>query len=168
MTSSQNSTCGPNAFYWTEAWPVTLQTDLVWRWWLPSAVLPPGPTKSRRPSSETQLSLLQRPNTCCCIWVPSESSQLLGNLKIILYWQRLGFSSSELEETLKRKKKQKNNALQVRTVTRGKYNTGQSPVDIHQFSELEVCYHFSLFMKCLQWETIQIWWRELEQVRKLI
>lgn len=107
MTSSQNSTCGPNAFYWTEAWPVTLQTDLVWRWWLPSAVLPPGPTKSRRPSSETQLSLLQRPNTCCCIWVPSESSQLLGNLKIILYWQRLGFSSSELEETLKRKKNKK-------------------------------------------------------------
>lgn len=69
---------------------------------------------------------------------------------------------------LEKEKKQKNNALQVRTVTRGKYNTGQSPVDIHQFSELEVCYHFSLFMKCLQWETIQIWWRELEQVRKLI
>lgn len=30
-------------------------TDLVGRWWLPRAVLPPGPTNRRKPSSETYI-----------------------------------------------------------------------------------------------------------------
>lgn len=38
---------------------IFLQTYLAGRWWLPSAVLPPGPTNKRRPSSETHTHLNQ-------------------------------------------------------------------------------------------------------------
>lgn len=41
-----------------------IYTNLTGRWWLPSAVLPPGPTNKRRPSSEKQPTNIVTQSIC--------------------------------------------------------------------------------------------------------